>query len=288
MPYRKPKSRLHREFLYLDNETIVNSLSALEAGKVDEIIQKINEAREGGFGGALSAPGVDVGGSRKKTGSVEEELVRTRTTFSAFEAWYALLQSAEAFGTFDEWTDDVRNDLGVGDTLEFQAEIELTPMHLLMRTFLAYAAAAENPGSPFQQKGPELQATKANAKIMRAYVEGGIPGSTVYPVYLRPFGVDSPRMIGTLIGEHIIRAKDGIQGEYRVIAQVDRIIDSGFGVAAIRVLGDVPPTKLEIDLVKEGLANFIEPAKELGLDITPDDLMLPPPVVVVRPIAIYR
>ena len=49
MPYKKPKSRLHREFLYLDNETIVNSLSALEAGKVDEIISKIDEAREGGL-----------------------------------------------------------------------------------------------------------------------------------------------------------------------------------------------------------------------------------------------
>ena len=141
MPYKRPKSRLHREFLYLDNETIVNSLSALEAGKVDEIIQKINEAREGGFTGALNAPGMEVGGGRKKTGSIEEELVRTRTTFSALESWYSTLKTADAFGTFDEWNTDVRDAIGVGDTIEFQADIELTPVHLLMRTFLAFAAA---------------------------------------------------------------------------------------------------------------------------------------------------
>jgi archaellum component FlaC len=288
MPYQKPKSRLHREFLYLDNETVVNSLSALEAGKVDEIIQKINEAREGGFTGALNVPGAEVSGGKKKTGSVEEELVRTRTTFSAFESWYSTLKGSEAFGTFDEWNEDVRDSLSVGDTLEFQAEIELTPIHLLFRTYLAWAAATEQPGSPFQQKGQELSETKATSKKMRAFVEGGVPGSSVYPVYLRPFGVDSPRMIGTLVGEHIVRAKDGIQGEYRVIAQVDQIIDSGFGVPAIRILGDVPPTKLEVDSVKEALENFIEPAKAIGLDITSADLMLPPPVVVVRPIAVYR
>ena len=219
---------------------------------------------------------------------MEEELVRTRTTFSAFGAWYTTLESADALSTFDEWNDDVRNSLGVGDTIEFQAEVELTPVHLLLRTYLAFAAATEHPGSPFQQKGSDLSETKSTAKLMRSFVEGGVPGSSIYPVYFKPFGIDSPRMVGTLVGEHIVRAKDGIQGEYRVIAQVDQVLDSGLGVAALRALGDVPPTTLEVNTVSDALAHFIEPAGEFGLEITTDDLIVPPPVVVVRPIAVYR
>lgn len=38
--YKKPKARIHREFLYLNDSTVVNALSAIEAGKVDEIIEQ--------------------------------------------------------------------------------------------------------------------------------------------------------------------------------------------------------------------------------------------------------
>ena len=47
--YQKPKTGLHKEFVYLNDDTIMNSLSALEAGKVDEILQKVSETREKGF-----------------------------------------------------------------------------------------------------------------------------------------------------------------------------------------------------------------------------------------------
>jgi hypothetical protein len=53
--YRKPKARLHREFVYLNHDTVLNSLSALEAGKVDEIIEKTSEAREGGLSASVTA-----------------------------------------------------------------------------------------------------------------------------------------------------------------------------------------------------------------------------------------
>ena len=79
--YRAPKKRLHREFLYLNHDTILNSLSALEAGKVDEIIQKVIEAKEGGFEGSVGAGPVKGDGGKKKKASIEEELVKTRTWF---------------------------------------------------------------------------------------------------------------------------------------------------------------------------------------------------------------
>lgn len=84
--YRPPKKRLHREFLYLNHDTVLNSLSALEAGKVDEIIQKVVEAKEGGIEATLGTGPVRGGGGKKKRASIEEELVKTRTWFSAFDA----------------------------------------------------------------------------------------------------------------------------------------------------------------------------------------------------------
>lgn len=40
--YHRPEKRIHRGFYYLDDETVINSLSAVEAGKVDEVVAKIN------------------------------------------------------------------------------------------------------------------------------------------------------------------------------------------------------------------------------------------------------
>jgi uncharacterized protein YicC (UPF0701 family) len=96
--YSKPKTRLHREFLYLNHDTVINSLSAFESGKVDEIIEKVSEAREGGLEGSVGHGVAKVAGGKKKTSNIEEELKRTRTHFSAFEAWSRHLEEAGAFG----------------------------------------------------------------------------------------------------------------------------------------------------------------------------------------------
>lgn len=90
--YNAPKKRVHRGYVYLDDMTVINSLSAIESGKIDEIVAKIAQARDGGFAGGLNASvGLASGkleGSKKSTSSFEEEVVRTRTRFSVFEIWY--------------------------------------------------------------------------------------------------------------------------------------------------------------------------------------------------------
>lgn len=47
--YRRPIKKVHRGFFYLDDETVINSLSAVESGKIDEVVAKVNSAREGGL-----------------------------------------------------------------------------------------------------------------------------------------------------------------------------------------------------------------------------------------------
>ena len=287
MSYKRPTQHLHHEFLYLNHDTIVNSLSALEAGKIDEIIQKANAAREGGFSGGVGAGPLEVQGGKKKTSNIEEEMVRTRTIFSAFDAWYKYLVAAGAIGTFDTWDQAVRNDLRTGDTIEFEGRLTLTPVHKVFRTFLAFAEQAETPGSPFQQKGEELKETKQISRMMQVLL-GGKDATHHLPVYVAPYEVEDPRMLARLEERYMLSPKEGIDGLYRVIGQVDEILRKGDEISAMRLIRDVPPTPMEVKTMREALTMLIDPAKEMGVEIDPSDITVPYPAVVIRPIAVYR
>ncbi len=84
--YKRPKVRLHQEFVYLNYDTVINALSAFEAGKVDEIIEKASKAQDGGMDAAIAIGPAKVGGGKKRQSTIQEELTRTRTWFSAFDA----------------------------------------------------------------------------------------------------------------------------------------------------------------------------------------------------------
>lgn len=285
--YRKPKRHLHREFVYLNYDSILNSLSAIEAGKIDEIIHKANEGREGGIEGSLGAGPVKGTGGRKRSSTIQEELVRTRTWFSAFDSWYTYLTDADAIGTFETWGMEVRDELEVGDTIRFQADVSISPLHKVFRTFIAFAADAGKPNSPFRLKGAELQEVKKNASMMTNWM-GGKDQLTHLPVYFGPGGVAEPRMLGRLEDQYIIGSSEAIEGQYTIIGQVESLLKNDEVISAIRVIRDLPPTPLEVETINEAMLHLIEPAKELGVEIDPSDINVPPPAVLIRPVAIYQ
>jgi hypothetical protein len=285
--YKAPSKRLHREFLYLNEDSVLNSLSALEAGKVDEIIQKVSEAREGGLDASLSAGPVRGGGKRKKLASAEEELVKRRTRFSAFDAWYGYLSEEQAIGTFDVWGPDVRNALSVGDTVEFSADVLISPVHKVLRTFLSFAEQATRPGTTFSQKGQELAETKATAAVMRGWI-GGADKRMHLPVYLLPGGVTEPRIVARLADQHLIGGHENVEGNFTVVGQVAALLSGDHVESAIRIIRDVPPTPTEVTTINEALLNFIEPAKDLGIEIAEDDITIREPAAILRPIAIFQ
>ena len=285
--YRPPKKRLHREFLYLNHDSVLNSLSALEAGKVDEIIQKVVDAREGGIDATVGAGPIRGGGGKKKRASVEEELVKTRTWFSAFEAWYTYLKDAEAIGTFDAWDQEVRDSLFVGDTLEFTADLMLSPVHKVLRSYLSFAANAAKPDHAFAQKGGELAETKKMARMMADWM-GGRDKLTHLPMYMQPGGVEHPRILAGLQDAYLIGGRDAIEGTFTVVGQVAALLSGEQAESPIRIIRDVPPTQMEVDTISEALTHFIEPAKDLGVEIDEDDITIRAPAVVLRPVAVYQ
>lgn len=285
--YRKPEKRVHRGFLYLDDETVINSLSAVESGKIDEIVAKVISAREGGFGGGVGFSGVQVEGSRKSNSSLEEEIVRTRTRFSAFEVWYNGLTDSKAIGRFDDWGEDCLAGVEPGDTVEFRARIEVAPLQTLIRLYFWFAGQAKIQGSMFSQKGPQLEATKSAEKVMKALLGSDETRDEVL-LSVFPLGGEGPAVVMPVSPHWLIGRLGELGGAYTVIAQVNQVLEKGEEWPAIRLTRDVAPTPLEVSTLKGVVTNFVEPAKNLGIDIGETDASVLGPALILTPIAVYK
>jgi hypothetical protein len=285
--YRKPKARLHRDFVYLQHETILNSLSAFEAGKVDDIIQKTSAATDKGLEAGVQKGPIKAGGSRKKQAQVQEELVLTRTYFSAFEAWYERMAADEALGEFDAWDMEVRDAIDVGDTIRFQADIVLSPLYHVIAAYTSFVKDSSNPASVLKLSGPEAAEAKRTARMMEQWVTRS-SGQRSTLAYFHPFGINEPNIVGSLDDKFLIGGLDNVQGRFTVVAQVDTTLEDENTVSAIRILRDVPPTPMEIQTSREAFTHLIEPAKELGVTITEDDITFSHPTILIRPLAIFK
>jgi hypothetical protein len=285
--YIKPKIRLHHEFLYLNHETIINSLSAFEFGKVDEIIQKISESRDAGVEGSIGPKSVNVTAGKKKSANIEEELKRTRTNFSAFDAWRKVMEKESAFGEFGSWDLETRNEISPGDTIRFDARISLSSVQKMFLTFLNYSKEAENQQSAMKQSGIELKNTKAVAGMISGWISDSSGNKSIL-INVAPFKTVSPRMSARLDETFLIGGTQKVEGDFTVIAQVESLIESESDIPVMRILRDVPPSLLEAKTIADMIEGMIDSAAGLGVIVTKEDLTLNFPGVILHPIAIYR
>lgn len=288
--YRAPSEKVHRGFLYLDDETVINSLSAVESGKIDEIVAKVNSAREGGFGGGVGIHGAKLEGAKKSTSAFEEEMVRTRTRFSVFEIWYQSLRDGKALGTFDGWGPDALDGVKSGDTLEFRASLEAAPLQTLLRSYLWFAEKAKEQGHMFSQKGDDLKTTKEAERNIRMILgdRDAEDEDEEIIVLATPLGDEGPRVAMPIKRRWMIGNLERLGGEYSVVAQVDRLIGESEELLALRLIHDVPATPMEIDALKDALKHFIKPAEEMGVALSDNEATITGPAMWLEPIAIFR
>ena len=79
----KPKTQAYRSFLYLNGDEVINSLSALQGGDIDEILTRTAEEGGGEVGAELNVGAAKGKGGRKRSRRSEEEIRRKRTEPSA-------------------------------------------------------------------------------------------------------------------------------------------------------------------------------------------------------------
>jgi hypothetical protein len=288
--YKKPSKRFHRDFFYLNDEIAINSLSALESGKIDEIVSKTTTAREGGFSGEVKIPIADVGvgGSKKASSAIEEEMVRTRTRFSIFDAWYRLLHEKKAVGSFDGWGEDALDGVEPGDTIEFRAQLSLGPLQSVLRLYLWFAEQAAKDGNLFSQSGEQRKNTNASARNIRQILGGMSGDDDEIPLLAVPDGATGPVVLLSVSQRWLIGRMGQLGGKFGVVGQVVQVIESGDEYPVIRLTKDVSPTPLEIRTLKEAVGHFVEPAKAMGVEVEAGESVVKGPVLVINPIAIYR
>ncbi|MEW1707590.1 hypothetical protein AB0230_10145 [Microbacterium sp. NPDC089190] len=288
--YKTPKERLHRDFFYLNDEVAINSLSALESGKVDEIVSRTTTAREGGFSGEVKIPVVDVGvgGSRKSSSEIEEEMVRTRTRFSIFDAWYRLMHDRKALGTFDGWGESALEGVEPGDTVELRARLSQGPLQTVLRLYLWFAEQAARDGNLFSQRGEARKTTIASSKNIRQILGDESDDEDEVPLLASPVGDPGPSVLLSVSRRWLIGRLGQLGGTFGIVGQVVQLVDADDEYPVIRLTKDVPPTPLEIGTLKEAVQHFVEPAKGLGVDVEASESVVQGPILVIKPIAIYR
>jgi hypothetical protein len=86
---------VHKRFVYLDDDITISNLSALESGKIDSIVETINKAEKdstslgGGVGYSVHGVSSTLNSTSESSRStiLQAQLVRSRTSVSAFEDW---------------------------------------------------------------------------------------------------------------------------------------------------------------------------------------------------------
>lgn len=283
--YDAPKRNAHRGFAYLDDDIVINSLSALESGKVDEVVEKINLAQERGMSVGLKVGadgiGANADASKKGTESLQAEVIRRRTRFSVFELWYEALTSRQGVGRFRGWGPSVLDNVRPGQIVELRGRIEIVPLQVGFRTYLWFANEVRNENPLF--KDVDVAQTAKSEGIIKFLVGTRDEINAT----LTPIGNEGPPVALTFLNEWIVESIGRWTGTYTVVGQVEEVLPEGENWQTVRFI-DAPLTPIE----KTTLIGAIEPFRgalaNLGVDMDDSPTELLGPALVLRPIAMYR
>lgn len=79
-----------------------------------------------------------------------------------------------------------------------------------------------------------------------------------------------------------------IAGFSTVLAKVDRIVGPNDHVLALRVLQNAPVSDLERSAVEETVVDMIETFSEMGVAATREDIIMQGPLIMLRPLCVWR
>ena len=283
---KKPKARAYRSFLYLNGDEVINSLSALEGGDVDEVLVRHAEEGGGDFGGELNLPPAKARGGRKRARKFEEEVRRKRTYHSAATLLLKKLHEEEAIGVIEgEYGAAVYEDLEEHELLEFQAEIRIHPLHQVISAARGFLAVA----GEFGVSKEEIRDIRDTVQILELMSQPGPGEASTFLVFAETSGTrDGHRLVVPVQEKHLLVPLDDFSGRATFVAQVDRILPESEQVLAIRLIRNAPQLAMEREGLEQALPDLIEAFGELGITAEHDEFFLSAPAVILKPICIYK
>lgn len=292
--FRKPnKSNVYKRFLYIDEREVLNSLSGIEGGAIDQILQRLGEGGDGGFGfdAAVDVPGAGrVGGkaSKSKNKKLEQEILRKRTVHSATAALLDHLHENEAVGIIEgTYTPEIYEELEENMPIEFQADIRIHPLNQLVSVVQGWSEMAAN----FGIDKKEAREFTEIARQIEAAFHGRDKSKKTMIIFAETDG--QPHEYKLVLPVHIdglLVSLDELSGTATFVAQIDRIVEEDEEILAARVVRNSPVLPAERNMMLDMLPALQELQGEegIGLRIDRDDIVLSKPSVLLKPICIYR
>lgn len=282
----KPKARLYKSFLYLDGNEVVNSLSALQGGEIDEVLTRSGEEGSGDIGGQVGAGPAKVKGGKRNAKRYEEEVRRKRTEHSAATLLLQKLHEEDAIGIVDgDYGAGVHDELEEHMLLEFQAEIRIHPLHQMVATARAWLKAAPS----FGASKADVAEMRETVGLLEAITQAARDQDRTFLIFAETAGTeDGYKLIVPVQERYLSVPLDNFSGKATFVAQVDRLLTDDEELLAVRLLRDAPQLALERDGLAEAIPDFIEGMREVGIEVTESDFFLKSPAVLLKPICIYK
>ena len=285
--YSAPKQQVHRSFFYLDDDVVINSLSALESGKVDEVVEKINLAQERGLSIGVRAGTTEAGvtgdASRKGSESLQAEVIRRRTRFSVFELWHEALMSKHGIGSFRAWGSEALDGVIPGQMVEITGRIDIVPLQVGLRLYLWWLDEVRNE-NPLLSKGVKLEDQILPERTIRFLLGKRDEVNATVAVD----GSDGPTIALSFSNEWVIEPVGRWNGTFTIIAQVEEVLAAGETWQTMRITENSPLTPLEQTTLKTAVEAFRPALKGLGIDLDETPTQISGPAVILHPIAMYR
>lgn len=283
---KKPRTQVYRSYLYLNGDEIINSLAALEGGDVDEVL--VRQADEGtGEAGGEANLGIARGrGGRKRVTRHEEELRRKRTEHSATALLLRKLHEEEAIGVVEgDYGETVYEQLEEHMLLELMGDIRVHPLHQMITAARSFLLAA----SDFGISAAEIREMRSVVALLEKIAQAGDDKTRTFLIFAETAGAkDGFRLVIPIHERYLLVPLDDFTGRATFVAQVDRILRSDEELLALRLLRNTPPLALEREGLIEALPDLLEGMREMGIEVSRDDLVLRKPTVVLKPICIYK
>lgn len=280
--FKPAKNEALRSFVVLDSEDVVSGLSALDGGAVDEILTRRTDEDLKDRGVQVGPKGASGKANRNRGRKVEEEMLRRRTEHSAAAALIDGLAEREAMGEIEGALDEeVAGQLTPGDTVRVRGEVRLHPLHqadAMLRSFIQAA--------PHFDQAKTASELKAVLPIWDLMIGSGKSSRILFDLVTASPQV--PRVLIPVKRSSVQVDVADAAGHGTLLAKIDRIVLPGEHVLALRMLQNAPPSELERSAIEDGVVDLVEGFGEMGIACTREDVVMEGPLVVLRPLCIWR
>lgn len=285
MSFEPPQVDAFRRFVLLDSPGILAALAALDGGAVDEILTKRSGESARELGGEVGVEPIKARGKKAKFQRTEEELRRVRTEHSAAAALIDGLTERKAIGILRGVLDaDALSSIRSGMVMQLSADVGLHPLFQIAEAMTNYVENAATFGQA--QQGKEL---KAVLPIMRSLVgEGNQHGRILLD--FKTGDAQAARIVALAKRSGIQVPIEDLEGRFSALAQVDEVrTGDGQELLTLRAIrSGAQPGEAERKGIVESTPALVEPARAIGIELTMDDVVMRPPLVLLRPIAVWR